>query len=61
MKLLNKEHGGTMTTQSIQNARYPTPSNPSECKIFFWYRHSALWTALLGLTAVPVFRLLMGG
>ncbi len=49
-----------MTTQSIQNARYPVSERSQGVQDLLLVSSFGLWTALLGLTPVQVFRLLMG-
>jgi len=59
LNLLNKNTGETMTAQTIQNARYPISERSQGVQDLVLVSFG-LWAALLGLTPVLVFRLLMG-
>jgi hypothetical protein len=49
-----------MTAQTIQNARYPISKRSQGVQDLVLVSSFGLWAALLGLTLVLVFRLLMG-
>ena len=49
-----------MTAQTIQNARYAISERPQGVQDLVLVSSFGLWAALLGLTPVLVFRLLMG-
>ena len=60
MNFLNKTSGETMTAQTIQNARYPISERSQGVQDLVLVSSFGLWAALLGLTPVLLFRLLMG-
>jgi hypothetical protein len=60
LNLLNKNTGETMTAQTIQNARSPISERSQGVQDLVLVSSFGLWAALLGLTPVLVFRLLMG-
>jgi hypothetical protein len=49
-----------MTTQSIPNARYPICERAQSTQDFLLVSLFGLWAALLGVTPVLAFHLLMG-
>jgi hypothetical protein len=49
-----------MTDQTIQNAGYPASERSQGVQDLLLVSSFGLWAALLGLTPVLVFRLLMG-
>jgi len=48
-----------MTTQSIQNARYPVCERAQRMQDILLVSSFGLWAAILGLSPVLAFRLLM--
>jgi hypothetical protein len=48
-----------MTTQSIQNARYPTCERVQRMQDILLVSSFGLWAAILGLSPVLAFRLLV--
>jgi hypothetical protein len=52
--------GETMTTQTIQNSRYPTSVRVQRLQDVLLVSSFGLWAALLGLSPVLAFRLLFG-
>jgi hypothetical protein len=59
-QLPNKRAGETMTTQIIQNKRYPDCERTERMQDLLLVSSFGLWAALLGLSPVLAFRLLMG-
>jgi hypothetical protein len=49
-----------MTTQTIQNSRYPTSMRVQRLQDVLLVSSFGLWAALLGLSPVLAFRLLFG-
>ena len=49
-----------MTTQAIQDARYPTAGRNEKMQDFLLVSSFGLWAALLGLSPVLAFHLLLG-
>jgi len=49
-----------MTTQTIQKTRYPNSKRAERVQDLLLVSSFGLWAALLGLTPVLAFRLLMG-
>ncbi len=49
-----------MTTQSIMNARYPACARGRRMQDVWLVSSFGLWAAILGLSPVLAFRLLMG-
>jgi hypothetical protein len=56
----NKKMGETMTTQSIQTARYPTIDSVQRAQDVLLVSSFGLWAALIGLAPVLTFRMLAG-
>jgi hypothetical protein len=57
---LNKKQGETVTTQPIQTVSYPTSERSQGVQDLLLVSSFGLWAALLGLTPVLAFRLLVG-
>ncbi len=52
--------GETMTTQTIQNTRYPVCERAKKRQDLLLVSSFGLWALLLGFSPVLAFRLLMG-
>jgi hypothetical protein len=56
----DKTPGETMTTQTVQNKKYPTCARAQRLHDVMLVSSFGVWAAVLGLSPVFAFRLLMG-
>jgi hypothetical protein len=59
-KYTKRDWGKAMTTQAVQDTRYPISKYARRMQDVFLVSSFGLWAVLLGLSPVLAFRLLMG-
>jgi hypothetical protein len=58
--MTQQNSGETMTTQTIQDAKYPASARSQRMQDFLLVSSFGLWAVLLGLSPVVAFRMLTG-